>query len=217
MSNLIFSRQIDNFSALVVLTNSLSNRWAPKQSYLSNTKLQERLVAFRELHDKLNKNDSVYRSIRQTRTKLVLEGLEKARRIRWTLENILPKEDDRILRLKMLFREINGIAKGTSKPEEKVKRSISQRSFSDRLDQFIRLKGILADTSEYVAETEDLTTEQWALLVDDLYVFREDCQTSDVEEAQDRELRMKAQVEITQLQTAIKRYIKIVQLKKEVS
>ncbi len=217
MSNLIFSRQIDNFSALVVITQSLGNRWAPKQTYLSSAKLQERLVAFRELHKKINQNDSVYRNIRQNRTKLIQEGLEKAKRIRWTLENILPKEDDRIHRLKILFREINGNPKGPSKPEEKANRNIYQRSFSDRLDQFIRLKGILAETSEYVAESEDLSKENWALFLDDLYALREDCHTSDIEEAQDRELRMKAQQEIVQLQRAIKRYIKIAQLNQKAS
>lgn len=217
MSNLIFSRQIDNFSALVVITQSLGNRWAPKQTYLTTTKLQERLVAFRELHDKLNENETAYRNHRQTRTKLIQEGIEKAKCIRWTLENILPKEDDRIQRLKVLFREINSSPKSRLKSDEKANRSLSQRSFSDRLDQFIRLKSILAETSEYVAESEDLTKEKWAQLLNDLYESRENCQTSDAEEDLDRELRMKAQMEITQLKNAIKRHIKISQLQQEAS
>lgn len=209
MSNLIFSRQIDNFNSLVVLANSYGDRYAPKQVYLSVTKLQERVTAFRELHEAMAERDSLHQSIRASRSKLVKEALANAKRIRWSLENMLPANDNRIQRLKVLFREINGNTNRDQKPEEKPSRSNSQKSFTDRLDQFIRLKGILADTQEYVPESDELKATQWSLMLDDLYVFREDCQEAEAQDELDRELRKKAQKEIAQLNRAIKRYMKI--------
>lgn len=218
MSNLVFSRQIDQFHAHLMLAISYGTAWSPKQNHLTIAHLQQRLDYWRAMHLTISKHNTAIQQLRNSRVSKMKEGIFNAKRIRWNLELALHQDDPRRMQIITLFKEMhnNRPAKPVTPMEPKSKRSLSKRAFTDRIDQFIRLSAILDGTPEYIPEEEELSAENWKQLVLDLIELRESCQNADIKEEQYRILLENGKKELSKFIHEINRYAMIRQLKHKV-
>lgn len=211
MSNLVFSEKIDRLNNQIQFIEKLNNRWSPKSSNIQLAKLKEKVSSFSQLHIKITENSAKATSHRVARVRLMEKSLQQAFNIKRNLLLSCQSGDAQLEALKPLFQQIQGRVK-PAEGEGKESRTMSQKGFTDRIDQFRRLSAIMKDATDYEPEMEELSLEQWQLTVEELVKVREACQDSDHQEALDKEERKLAEKEIQKLITEIRNYRKIMKL-----
>lgn len=211
MSNLVFSEKIDRLNNQIQFIEKLNDRWNPKSSNIQLAKLKEKVAQFSELHIQITEHSAKASSNRVARVRIMEKSLEQAVNIKRNLLLSCPSGDSKLEALKPLFQQIHGKAK-PAEVEGKESRTLSQKGFTDRIDQFRRLSAIMKDATDYEPELEELSLAQWQSTVEELVKIREACQDSDHQEALDIEERKLAEKEIQKLLIEIRSYRKIMKL-----
>lgn len=212
MANLVLSREINSFETLLQLVNINKSRWNPKQERLKLEKLQAKLETLQTFHNSLITAQSELTNASKVRRLYSEDMLRLAKRIRNSASLYLEKDAPQLEMLDSLFRQINGRAK-ENKDKESVnvnKRTTSQFSLTDRIDQFMRLKELMIRIPDYEPEEEELTLTNWEERMESLTKAIGDHLKAQAELGDLRKQREQVKEELKYLESDIKKYLKAI-------
>ncbi len=224
MTNLIFTKEINEFGALIKKVSSYGTRWNPTQDRLKLAKLQAQLDALKTLHNQLAAAHQHEGETIHARRQAMQNTLKLARKIRLVLNIHLGEDHPQYAILEQLFRQINHLGSNKTNPKpgssdssannsttssSPNKRSTYQSSFTDRLDQIERFTVLLKNVTDYEPNEESVSTEAWEAQVAQLHTLNTQYHAA---QATLKQLRSKRETLNEQLKTVereIKTYLKV--------
>ncbi len=221
MTNLALTKEINEFNALLQTVASYGTLWAPTQDRLKLANLQSKANEMKTMH--LALSNSFYQVGRATQNRKTAQqtALVQARKIRYALNLYLGENHPQRILLDQLFKQINPrhkAPKRAGQPESDsnqtanngiVRKSTSQTSFTDRLDQFARLTTLLKSNPDYEPNESGLSTEAWETTVANLHTLNQRLQTAQAQLEHQRHHRDELNEQLKTLEREIKQYQKV--------